>query len=70
MIDLKLSGYNEREREDILKGGINTYSKLRIKESQGKRSFYRSYIEQSNSCKDKNEKVKKWFKTGNNGDKF
>ena len=41
MIDLKISGYSEREREDILRGGINTYTKLKIKETQGIRSFYR-----------------------------
>ena len=39
MIDLKLSGYDEKDRENILKGGINTYSKLKLKEQQGKRSF-------------------------------
>ena len=45
MVDLKLSGYNEKERHNILKGGINTYSKLKVKEKVGKRSFYRSYDE-------------------------
>ena len=39
MIDLKLSGYNEKERENVLKGGINTYMKLKLKETQGVRSF-------------------------------
>ena len=70
MIDLKLSGYNEREREDILKGGIKTYLNLRLKENQGKRSFYRPYGEQIKSSKDKDNKVKKWFKSGENCDKF
>ena len=41
MEDIKISGYNERERKTILKGGILTYEKLRKKESDGIRPFYR-----------------------------
>ena len=68
MIDLKLSGYNEQDRKNILRGGINTYSKLKIKETEGKRSFYRSYNEQKSESKD--DKAKNWFKKGKNGSNF
>ena len=37
------SGYNERERETILKGGIQTCVNLKNKEKTGVRPFYRPY---------------------------
>ena len=55
MVDLQLSGYNEKEREDILLGGFNTYSNLKAKEIKGIRPFYRSREEQNSE--NKNEKV-------------
>ena len=39
--DLKVSGYTEKDRYEILKGGLNTYKKLKEKVSAGKRPFYR-----------------------------
>ena len=42
MEDLNMSGYNERERELILTGGIRTFEKLEEKEEKGERPFYRS----------------------------
>ena len=41
MRNLKASGYNEKERENILLGGIMTFSKLKQKEREGLRPFYR-----------------------------
>ena len=64
MIDLKLSGYNEKERKNILTCGINTYNKLRNKETLGIRSFYRSYEEQKKYRHDKKDKVNNWFRKG------
>ena len=46
MEDLKLSGYNEKDMEIILRGGINTYSKLKLKEVNEVRPFYRTREEQ------------------------
>ena len=69
MADLKLSGYNEKDREIILRGGIYTYSKLKLKEVNKVRPFYRTREEQIKSKTD-NDKVKNWFKKGKNGGKF
>ena len=41
MYELYISGYNERDRFEILKGGYTTYEKLKEKESKGLRPFYR-----------------------------
>ena len=46
MEDLKLSGYNEKDRENILKVGINTFSKLKLKEVNKVKPFYRTREEQ------------------------
>ena len=58
MEDLKLSGYNERDRENILIGGIQTYSKLKQKEKMNIRPFYRSREEHMKSKKNKFHKIK------------
>ena len=42
MKDLRLSGYNEQERLNILKGGFKTYENIKLKEKKGLRPFYRS----------------------------
>ena len=42
MKDLRLSGYNELERLNILQGGFKTYENLKLKEKKGLRPFYRS----------------------------
>ena len=70
MIDLKLSGYDERERKIILDGGIKTYFNLKLKERNGIRPFYRSSCEQTVSGTKKNDKVKNWFRQGVNSDQF
>ena len=62
MEDLKLSGYTEKDRENILIGGVNTYERLREKERQNIRPFYRPREEQLVSGSKKINKVKNWFK--------
>ena len=42
MSELKMSGYSEGDRFQILKSGIQRYNGLRKKETDGKRPFYRS----------------------------
>ena len=70
MEDLKLSGYTEKDRENILIGGINTYERLREKERNKIRPFYRSREQQLVSNSNKTNKVKNWFKKGKNSDVF
>ena len=41
MNDLKHSGYNEKDRQKILKGGLKTYSNLREKVTKGERPYFR-----------------------------
>ena len=60
MEDLKLSGYDEKDRKTILFGGMKTYEKLKLKEIQGLRPFYRS-----NSFKKEERKSKKVRKKTN-----
>ena len=57
---------HEKDMENILKGGINTYSKLKLKEVNKVRPFYRTREEQKRS-KTANDKVKNWFKKDKNG---
>ena len=67
MEDLQRSGYNEKQRESILIGGIRTYEKLEDKEIKGDRPFYRSgryKYENQSTVKNKN-KMKTWFKQKN-----
>ena len=37
MVQLKMSGYNEHDRHEILKSGFNAFTKLRKKEEAAKR---------------------------------
>ena len=70
MMSLKVSGYNESEREIILKGGINTYEKLKKKESEGIRPFYRGWEYKHKQLKNKTvnsvdkKKNTNWFQKG------
>ena len=41
-----------------------------MKECNGIRLFYRSFDEQSNSTQTKNDKVRNWFRKGQNSNKF
>ena len=42
MVELKSSGYSEKDRFEILQSGINRYDKLRKMADDGKRPFYRN----------------------------
>ena len=58
MQKLKSSQYNETERLSILKGGIQTYEKIRKLESEGKRPFFRPPETRNEERKlNKNKKV-------------
>ena len=67
MEDLKISGYGEKERQNILIGGINTYSNIREKEIKGERPFYRPHnfrrVEREHS---KRIKIYSWFRRDKN----
>ena len=41
MVDMKESGYNERERLSVLKSGLKTYENIEDKVKKGDRPFYR-----------------------------
>ena len=72
MRELKYSGYSEKDREKILIGGINTYSKLKNKENNGERPFYRpkSFQREERRCR-KLDKPRNWYKDKNeNGKNF
>ncbi len=63
MEDLKLSGYTEKDRKTILKGGIETYDKIKDKENRGERPFYRSNsFNKDKRKKEKQNKKTRWFK--------
>lgn len=69
MEDLANAGYEENERYNILTGAFKTDEKLKTKEKQGLRPYYRGsdYIENKNT--NKNEKLRKrnnWYKKKNN----
>ena len=63
MYELFISGYNERDRFQILMGGYNTFKKLKETESNGLRPFYRpSSFEKSSRQVNKIYKKSNWFK--------
>ena len=71
MCELQLSGYNESDRLNILKGGINTYKKLKKLESLGTRPFYRpNSFEKEKRKRTKFEKKTNWFKGKNCDERF
>ena len=55
MEDLKVSGYNERERFYILRGGFKTFENVKEKSAAGERPFYRP----ANFNKDERKSIKK-----------
>ena len=66
MIQMKMSGYTERDRLNVLEGGINTYKKLRDKESRGIRPFFRNNLYDKETRKvNKQKKKNNWFKPQN-----
>ena len=63
MQQLQLSGYSEKERENILRGSIKTYKNLKLKEITKERPFYRDKDfnkEEGESIK--RMKKKTWYK--------
>ena len=55
------SGYNAKERLNVLRGGMETHNKLKELEKNGKRSYYRSAAERKLAkAADKGEN-EKWF---------
>ena len=66
MIQLKMSGYNEFDRLQILKSGFNSYDKLKMKEEKGIRPFYRNrYLHRSERGKKKAEEKHNWYNKNN-----
>lgn len=62
MSKLKNSGYTHSDRIEILKSGINSYNKLKQKEKDGIRPFYRSKEFEINKRKAENkDKKANWF---------
>ena len=71
MKDLQLSGYNEKEREKILDGGLKTFQNLKEKEQLGLRPFYRpSGFNKKLRKIQKHNKKTTWFKSKDCEDKF
>ena len=66
MIDLKVSGYSERERKNILEGAVNTHLKLKDKETSGVRPYYRHKMTVKSVNKKNSEYKNQWFKGRNN----
>ena len=62
MQKLKSSEYNENERLEILKGGINTYDNIRKLEEEGKRPFFRPPETRKVDRKRNKNKKEEWFK--------
>ena len=58
MVEMKNSGWNERERLSVLMAGVRTHEKLKEKEFRGIRPFFRK-----NSLK---KKKRKKFKNNKN----
>ena len=73
MFKLRISGYNENDRLQILKSGMNAYEKLREKEEKGMRPFYRSHhFNRAERKEEKKKKTHNWFnkETKNKENKF
>ena len=67
MLKLKRSGYSEHDRFEILKSGYRNFEKLRLKEDQGMRPFYRSRnLTNFRKEEKKQEKKYNWYKKENN----
>ena len=67
MTELKASGYSHHDRYVILNSGITRYTKLRQKDKDGKRPFYRKQSFQREERKEEKEKKKvTWFQQKEN----
>ena len=74
MIKLKMSGYNEYDRFQILRSGMNSYQRLRSEEEKGLRPFYRPRsFDHTKRKEEKQNEKKTWYKRNsrnNVGKKF
>ena len=71
MKTLKVSGYNEKDRESILMTGMRTYSKLTEQEITGDRPFFRSAAYKLNNKKcSKKSKSRTWFQKDGKSDQY
>ena len=67
MAELYNSGYNEKERYNVLIGGYKTFLNLKMKEQEGTRPFYRkNEFNKSERIQQKQKKRNNWFKSGGN----
>ena len=63
MSDLKMSGYNEEERFNILSGGVKTLVNLQEKVDAGQRPFFRNHdFKREERDKEKKNKKYNWHK--------
>ena len=68
MEDLKISGYNECDRKNILESALKTHMKLKEKEAKGIRSYYRSKFDVKSVNKKTSKFKRNWFR--GNEDKY
>ena len=63
MFRMKVSGYDEKQRFEVLKSGFATYDNIKKLESEGKRPFFRppDFEEEERRKAKKNNKTQ-WFK--------
>ena len=62
MTELKMSGYSEMDRYQVLQSGIRRYNSLRKQEEEGRRPFFRKRSFQRNKRNDdKRMKKSSWF---------
>merc|ERR1711954_615687 len=67
MFELYNSGYNEKERFNVLMGGYKTYLNFKLKEQRGIRPFYRKNEYNKNErIQQKQYKKNNWYKSGGN----
>merc|ERR1711954_399167 len=70
MQKLRNSGYNEKERLDILRSGITTHNKIKELVTNGKRKYYRSPGECSKERERKKSAKYSWFKKTTEPEKY
>ena len=67
MSELKASGYSQKDRQEILKSGVNRYNKLRGQEEEGTRPFFRNkHFEKEKRRNLKEAKKGSWFRKKDN----
>ena len=72
MVDMKNSGYNEKDRLNVLNAGIRTYRNLKQKETLGIRPFYRDcdFKNKTNVSESRSQKKSSWYKKSNDRSPF